>query len=113
MTNSFAGISFASGAADSELQGLAMRAQAGDKHAQLELGIRYEQGRGVPVNLARAEHLYRLAASDSSGSGLVYLPPVGTARGQVVPVRTGQSSRGLDEARERLDRIIARRRVSQ
>jgi TPR repeat protein len=54
---SYAGISLKPGAADPELQSLARRAQGGDKHAQLELGIRYEEGRGVPANLDRASYL--------------------------------------------------------
>lgn len=50
----YAGIPLAAGAANPQVQSLARRAQAGDKHAQLELGIRYEQGRGLPRDLERA-----------------------------------------------------------
>jgi hypothetical protein len=50
---SYGGIPLVSGAASVELQDLARRAQAGDKHAQLELGIRFEEGRGVPVDRKR------------------------------------------------------------
>jgi hypothetical protein len=104
--NSYAGIPFSVGAADPDLQGLAMRAQAGDKHAQLELGVRYEEGRGVPIDLRRAERLYLMAASDSGGTTYVYSPPVGrNGRGQVIPVDTGPRQHGLPEARVRLDEL--------
>jgi hypothetical protein len=104
--NSYAGIPFAVGAADPELQGLAMRAQAGDKQAQLELGIRFQEGRAVPVDLRRAERLYALAASDSGGTMYIYSPPVGSnGRGQVIPVNSGPRQRGLSEARRRWTRL--------
>ncbi len=106
----YAGIPLAAGAADPELQSLAQRARAGDKQAQLELGIRYEEGRGVPVDLARARRLYRLAARDSGGTIWVYSPPVGeNGRGQVIPLNTGVPQSGLREALLRLDRIEGRR----
>jgi hypothetical protein len=68
------GIPLASGAADPELQALARRAQSGDKQAQLELGIRYEEGRGVRTDYELAERLYR-TASGPSGPAFVYAPP--------------------------------------
>jgi TPR repeat protein len=58
-------ISFASAAADAELQDLARRARAGDPRAQLDLGIRYEEGIRLPVNRAHARKLYLAAARDS------------------------------------------------
>jgi TPR repeat protein len=101
----FAGISLAPGAADPALQQLARRAQSGDKQAQLELGIAYEEGRGVPVDLARAERLYRMAASDSGGTIYVYTPPVGRhGQGRVVPVSRGVGQPGLAEAKARLEK---------
>src|SRR3546814_3291135 len=66
------GISLAPGAAPAEVQDLARRAAAGDKHAQLDLGIRYEEGNGVPRDLKRARQLYRLAAPPSGGTMYVY-----------------------------------------
>lgn len=102
-SSSYMGIPFASGAADAELQTLARRAQAGDKQAQLELGIRYEEGRGVPVDLARAERLYRMAASDSGGTTYVYSPPLRTGDpARVIRVDQRPSATGLAEARNRL-----------
>jgi TPR repeat protein len=89
-----------------ELQTLAYHAEAGDKHAQLELGIRYEEGHGVGRDLDRATRLYRLAAADSGGAIHVYSPPVGqSGRGRVIPVPNGQRAAGLAEARARLERV--------
>lgn len=110
---SHAGISFAVGAADPELQSLAMHAQAGDKQAQLELGIIYEEGRGVGRNINRAKALYRQAAKTSGGVTYVYSPPVGQARGQVIPVQTGVRAPGLAEAGARLARLEGRNRKEE
>jgi TPR repeat protein len=100
--NSYAGVSLKAGAAEPELQHIARRAQLGDKHAQLELGIRYEEGRGVAPDIARAEALYRLAAEDSSGASSTYVPGVGGRNGRVVSVRNGPPQQGLAEAKRRL-----------
>jgi hypothetical protein len=109
-TDSYAGVPLTAGAADAELQALAMRAQAGDKQAQLELGIRYEEGRGVPADPRRAARLYRLAASDSGGTVHVYTPPVSPqSQGRVLPVQTGARQPGLEAARERLANLERRR----
>lgn len=108
---SFAGIPFAPGAAAGELQRLARSAEAGDKAALLELGVRYEEGRGVPVDLPRAARLYGLAAASSGGTMFVYMPPVGGARyGSVVPISSGPVVPGLPEARERLRALRERQR---
>jgi hypothetical protein len=108
---SYAGISLAPGAADAELQDLAQRARAGDKQALLELGIRYEEGRGVPVNLARAERFYALAAAGMPGTTHVYVPPVRGSGGGVVAVPSGSAAPGLPEARRRLERLQLRHAV--
>ena len=106
-TNSYAGISFASGAADVGLQALARRAKAGDKHAQLELGIRYEEGRGVPIDLGRAKTLYREAATDSGGTELVYVPAsVKRGRAASVPINRGPRIVGLPEAQAKLQGLL-------
>ena len=89
-----------------ELQQLARRAQAGDKQAQLELGARFEEGRGVPVDLDKARKLYAAAASDSGGTIWVYSPPVGNGtKGRVIPVNTGAKQVGLAEAKKLLARL--------
>jgi hypothetical protein len=99
---SYIGISLQPGAAPSELQALAMRAQAGDKRAQLDLGIAFEEGVLVPANTRSAKKLYSLAASDTGGTAWVYQPPVGNSAGRLVPFDRGRYSRGLAEARRRL-----------
>src|SRR4051812_16176372 len=62
------GIPLAPERAPADLQELARHAQGGDKHAALELGIRYEEGRGVPMDVRQAIRLYRQAAMTSGGS---------------------------------------------
>jgi hypothetical protein len=84
-TRAYAGISFAPGAAEPDLQSLARQARSGDKQAQLQLGIRYEEGRGVPVDLARAERLYFQAATQRSPRRTVaYVATPGGARSSIV-----------------------------
>lgn len=62
-------------------------AAAGDKRGQLELGIRYEEGRGVPSNLRRAERLYASAARTRQIPNYVYSGPVGNEKsGRLVPI---------------------------
>lgn len=103
--STYAGIDLTAGGADLQLQALASRARAGNKHAQLELGIRYEEGEGVPVDLERARALYRGAASDTGGTIWVYSPPVGNAPGRVIPLDGGPKEFGLREAQWRLKRL--------
>jgi hypothetical protein len=99
-------IGFAPGAAPTELQGLAMRAQAGDKQAQLDLGIAYEEGRGVAVDRNKASKLYRLASADTGGTTWVYVPPARKGEaGRVTPVDLGVRQSGLREAKVRLDAL--------
>lgn len=103
-SHSYMGISLAAGQVEPEIQQLANRARAGDKHAQLELGIRFEEGRGVERDIAKARDMYRLAASDSGGPEWVYVPPtIKGQRGKVVRVDRGPRLQGLDEARWRLE----------
>jgi len=110
--SSFAGISFALGAAEPELQRLAQSAGSGDKAALLELGIRYEEGRGVAVDLPRAACLYAQAAASTGGTMWVYSPPVGGAKyGSVIPISSGPGISGLAEARDRLRALQDRRRA--
>lgn len=53
-----------------EVKVLARAAQVGDKLAQLELGKRFEAGRGVPKDLDRAAKLYAAAASPHDGASI-------------------------------------------
>jgi hypothetical protein len=107
--SSYMGIDLAGPAVSAEaaeLQLLARRAQAGDKRAQLNLGIRYEEGRGVPQDLKRARELYQRAAATTGGTMWVYQPPVSKgAKGGVVPVDSGPKLYGLQEAKRRLARL--------
>ena len=108
-STSYMGVPLTAGAADAELQSLARRAQAGDKQAQLELGIRYEEGIGVPVDLRRAERLYRAAASDSGGTQMVYIPASREGgRAASVPINSGPAVQGLPAARARLFALTRR-----
>lgn len=103
--SSFQGIALKPGAADPDLQALAHRARDGEKHSLLALGIRFEEGRGVPRDLARAKRLYRLAAADSRPA-YVYSPPVSKGdKGRMIPLEIGLRQPGLAEARERLARL--------
>jgi len=103
---SYMGIEFAAASASvdqAEIGSLARRAQAGDKQAQLELGIRFEEGRGVERDLNKARKLYAQAASDTGGTIWVYSPPVGNGtKGRVIPVNAGPKQFGLVEAKRRL-----------
>ena len=93
-----------------ELQALAERARGGDQQAQLELGIAYEEGRGVAADRKQARKLYRMAAKDNPGTQWVYMPsPGGGAPAMVMPVRTGVPRAGLDEAKRRLQAMGDRR----
>lgn len=102
-SSEYMGISLKPGMAAIELQELARQAQAGDKHAQLELGIRYEEGHGIPIDIQLAKKLYTLAASDSGGTMWVYVPSPGNgAPSRVIPVNKELRQKGLEEARSRL-----------
>jgi hypothetical protein len=99
------GISLRPGSVDSsELQALAQRAHAGDKQAQLDLGIAYEEARGVGVDRRKARSLYRLASADTGGTTWVYVPSTGEA-GRVTPVNLGVRQSGLREAKERFIKL--------
>lgn len=99
----YMGIAFTPGTNSSEVQNLARRAQRGDKQAQLELGIRYEEANGLPQDVKRARKLYRMAATPSGGTIYVYVPATTTSgKGYVTPVNMGPQMEGLEEAKMRL-----------
>lgn len=105
---SYMGISLRDPARNPGLASLAERASQGDKRAQLELGIAFEEGRGVSRDFIRAERLYAAAAADSDGKRWVYQPPLHGTSGRVVSYQTGSGQAGLAEARQRLLRIRSR-----
>ncbi|MEA3043722.1 MAG: hypothetical protein QOH47_1560 [Sphingomonadales bacterium] len=87
--NSHAGISPAPGGAGPDLQALTRQAQAGDKQAQLELGIRYEEGRGVERDPARAERLY-LTSLAGPRFQTQYVPANGAVVAENTAIGSGQ-----------------------
>ena len=103
----------ASSFADPELRMLVRRARWGDKAAQLELGMRFEEGRGVTRNLDLAERLYARAAAASGGSILIYSPRVGHAPPQLIKLKAGPRIPGSIEARQRLERLRRSKEHSQ
>jgi hypothetical protein len=106
VSKSYAGVSFAPGAADPEVQAIARRAGAGDKRSQLQLGIRYEEGRGLRRSIERAKRLYLAAARSSGGVRHVYVPGAKPgAQGRLVTVNEGHREEGLAEAKIKLLRL--------
>jgi hypothetical protein len=104
--DSYMAISLVPGQVSAEVQDLARRAQVGDKQAQLDLGIRFEEGIGVPQDKAQAKKLYAQAAADSGGTIWVYVPSPGNgAPGRVLPVDTGTRQAGLEAAKARLQAL--------
>lgn len=101
-SNSYMGISLVPGAADPIVQSLAARAQSGDKQAQYRLGLLYEEGATVPLDILQAKKLYRSAASNSGGMLWVWSPAVGNTPGRTIAVNGGPPIVGLHEAREKL-----------
>ncbi|AWW75328.1 hypothetical protein CD351_12905 [Erythrobacter sp. KY5] len=82
------------------------RAQAGDKQAQFDLGMRYVRGDGVPQDCEAARRLLRRAATRTGGTIWVYSPPVTTGgSGRVIPVDGGPVQPGLQTAEEALARL--------
>jgi len=79
-----------------------MRARVGDKSAQLELGGRFETGRGVGVDRAISRMLYTAAANDSGGPVPVWTPRIGKVSGHIAFYSSGPRVPGLPAARARL-----------
>lgn len=82
----------------------------GHREAALELGRRYEDGNGVPVDLKQAERLYGKAAADVPAVVTLYRPPVNLGgSGAVFMLSNPNASFGLIEAKERLSRILLKK----
>jgi hypothetical protein len=103
-SNSYMGINVGPNAPASSITELARLAQAGEKQAQLELGISYDKGRGVARDLLRAEQLYALAAEDSHQTTWVYMAAPGGSRGRLRR-RARVIADGLPDAAVRLGRL--------
>lgn len=99
---SYMGIALTPGRAAPDLQNLALRARSGDKQAQFDLGMRFEEGKGVIVNRSRAIRLYRQSATDT-GPLWVYSPGYGaTSKGMVVSLDYQKKKDCLKSSLERL-----------
>lgn len=82
---------------------VAVRASQGEKSAQLELGKRFEEGRGVEVDLSKARRLYQKASADSGGEILMHVPGSnGGVSGRIERFGRGAKRKGLAEAASRL-----------
>ena len=81
------------------MQNLLVRASADDKEAQLELGMRYILGKGVPKDCVIGRKLLRQAAASTGGTIWVYSPPVTKGgAGRVIPINRGPIQPGLQTA---------------
>lgn len=100
--STYMGIPLRSGGADPDLGALARSAQSGNKRAKLNLGIRFEEARGVARNFQYAMKLYRAAATSSGGERFVYIPAANHHAPITMRISDGLFEAGLPEARERL-----------
>lgn len=108
-TSNYMGIALTPGAVEPALQQLALRARDGDKQAQLELGIAFEEGRGVPVRLGNAVALYRSASLPTGGTNMIFVPDAAGRTISAVPVDSGPRVEGLPEAKQRLQATTSRK----
>ncbi len=76
---------------------------SGDKRALLGLGNRFEEGRGVSVDIGGAMSLYRDAPADNGRVALVQIPASRDGgRSTTVPLNQGVGEPGLVAAKQRL-----------
>ena len=89
---------------DASTAAVTQSAKRGDKLAALELGKRYEGGRGgLPCDAGRAQHWYKRAARTTGSRRYAYSSAVGKENyGRMIEVDGGAVSLGLPEAGERL-----------
>jgi hypothetical protein len=90
------------------LSNLATHASLGHRHSLLELGVRFENGRGVRRDFDKAEELYLAAGRENSGTIHIWVPGVGDAPGSVQRFNKPFDP-GLPEAFERLRALRAKR----
>ncbi|MBC2653677.1 sel1 repeat family protein [Novosphingobium aerophilum] len=102
---SYMGLNLTAPDLPAELRDLARRAQAGDKQAQLDLGIAFEEGHGVARNLRRAARLYAQAGSDSGGKSTFFVPTSPGGAVSTISASSGPHSPGLLAAKQRLGQI--------
>lgn len=97
----FAGVDLRPGGAPADVQALARSARGGDKQAQFGLAERLERGVGVPRDIDAARQLYRAAATTSGGTRMIFVP-TGSGVISAVPVSTGATVPGLEEAKAKV-----------
>lgn len=103
---SYMGLNLNASDLPAEPRDLALRAQAGDKEAQLYLGIAFEEGRGVARDLGRARRLYALATSCSGGLLRVYvLLVIPSQAGRVTQVPMMAPPSGFTNTKARLEQL--------
>jgi len=101
----------------SEIQSLARQARDGDKHAQLELGKRFEAAcsedikrpHTLPCDLKKARRLYSLAAVDTSQQ-TIFVPENGAVK--ATAVSTGKKNPVKDKADIHLKNLM-RKKLTQ
>lgn len=96
------GTSLSEGATNTTIQALTAKAESGDKQAQFDLGVVYEQGNGVKRNLEKARQLYVMASLDSGGPIWNYIPANGNAASRMEKITGRPFVRGLELARNKL-----------
>ena len=89
-----------------DLKPLESAARRGDKHAQFELGKRFELGTGVPTSLSEAERWYQRAARTTTNRHFVYSGPVGSEKhGRAIELGSPEIIVGLPAAAARLEAL--------
>lgn len=104
------GISLQNISHQNSLARLAHRASQGDKRAQLDLGIAFEEGRGLCRDFEKARELYKAAATPSKPKRIWYYQPSAKlgGTGAVAPANATPTALGLPEASIRL-KLLERR----
>lgn len=90
---------------------LAMLAGMDHKPALLELGIRFEEGRGVAQDWDKAERAYRLAAWQNSYIAGQQVAGIGSASGRSFDPIIVPGTPGLNSAEARLASLRARKKA--
>jgi len=106
----YMGVSLKPGGADPAVQALAVRASAGDKQAQYELGRWFEDSTDAN-GVKKAIALYRQAASDSGGSRLLLVPSSSGLTTSVVGM--GPKIAGNEAALARLQQLTLAQKIKQ
>ncbi len=102
VVRSYMGVPFDASSTSPEVSKLARRAVSGDKQAQFDLGLAFEEGHDVERDIKKARKLYQLAAGDTCGALTIYQPGVGTAPGKVVQLPPPSCIKGLEIAKAKL-----------